>query len=188
MGILRPGRSSRRPFTFRGAAVILVRKGRMIAQAWPKKRGKNRPPWLKAQNDRLAALSRALRQVPADERALMIRELKKFMARNRGVRGTAAIRERDLQTSLMSGRLFAPTEAPNRRLTTAAVHGDITDILDWLEPRMGSMIVRTSQGWLPTFNCSPNRVLTMTLSAQQQFCCPNASLADDKTVMSGHRA
>lgn len=186
MAGIQPGRSSRRPHSLRGAVVLLVKKGKIIAQSWPNKRGRSPHSYQRAQIDRIRALQRNVYNVPAEERSLLQRALKKFLDANRGVRGTAAIRERDFLTSNMAGRLYRPQAPQGRPLNTAAIHGDASDILDWLEPRMGGMIVRTSNGWLTTVNCGPGRVLTMTEETQETFCCPNASIAPKHLAMGGH--
>lgn len=186
MAGIQPGRSSRRPHSLRGAVVLLVKQGKVIAQAWPRKRGRSPHSYQRAQIDRIRELQKNVYQVPAEERSLLQKALDTFLRKNRGVRGTAAIRERDFLTSNMAGRLYRPQTPEGKPLNTAAIHGDTSDILDWLEPRMGAMIVRTSNGWLTTVNCKPGNVLTMTLEVQQKYCCPNASIAPKELAMGGH--
>lgn len=158
----------------------------MYAQTWPRKRGRSKLPWQRAQIERVRSIQRAVQQIPAEERSLMQRALAKFLRANRGVRGTAAIRERDLQTAHLSGRLFRPALPDGTDLNPASVYADASDILDWLEPRHGSMVVRTTDGWLPTVNCAPGRVLVQTLSIWEDGCCPNAGIPPAKYAMGGH--
>lgn len=185
MATITPGRTSRRPGSFRGVLVFLVRNGRIYAQKWPRKRGRSKLPWQRAATDRMRVLNRAIKSIPADQRATMQEALREFLDANRGVRGTAAIRERDLQTTLLSGRLWQYSAPGVRRLPTMVQVQDASDILDQLEPYIGSMLTRTNDTWLPTLNCRPGRVCCLLPSVPLPNACPPAQHAPKQHAMGG---
>jgi len=185
MAILEPGRASSRPLRLKGVVNIIARGGRLFAQAWPKKRGPHTLPWMKANRDRLIAIQKAIQFMPTAERGLTQQTLKQYLAKHQGLRGTAAIRERDYQTAMISGRLWATADPYGTKITPVTVCADASDFLDWIEPRIGSMMVRTETGWLPTENCAPGKVLVQTLVPDWPGACPPASIPDAADAMGG---
>lgn len=183
MAMLRPGRSSRRRLSLKGGAVLRVQNGRTYAQAWPRKRGKPRQKYQQAGLRRMTVSQRMNRYVPAEEYETMNQGLQQFLKRHTGVRGTAAIRLRDWMTQVIYGRAWR-LELPNGRvLWPAAAQRDVSDILDWIDPRPGSLMTRTADSWLPTVNCKVGSVLTMTDSRAAPACCPAAHVPPaDETV------
>lgn len=116
----------------------------------------------------------------------MANALKRFLDKHRGVRGTAAIRERDWQTAIFTGRQWAPVDPQGKIWWTATVQADASDQLDWLEPRIGSMIMRTANGWEPSVNCKPGRYLQLHPVPYDVVSCPPASIPPPHLSMGGH--
>lgn len=131
-------------------------------------------------------VQRAVKTWPGEEQRVMDRALQTFMQAHRGVRGTAAIRLRDWLTQIIMGRAFMFVLPDGTRLYTAAARRDASDYLDWTDPRLGSLLTRTEEGWLPTIQCRLGNVLTCMHSREMPDCCPPASIPDKRDAMGGY--
>lgn len=175
MATIMPGRSYRRPGYTKGAYVIYRRNGQLVVQGWPKKRGQPTQVYQKANLERFRIAAKAIKYWPTREVGPMRDALDQFMRENRGVRGTAAVRFRDWQTSILAGRQWAFDSPGNKPLYPAAVVQDVSDLLDNLEPRYGSLLTRAPGGWLPTVQCAPLYVLCSFHSQADSLACAPAS-------------
>lgn len=185
MATLLPGRASRRPGYTKPAYVIQHRRGRLVAQSWPRKRGLPKQRYMLAILQRMKIAAKAVKRWPTREVEPMRQGLDDFLRENRGVRGTAAIRFRDLQTSILSGRQWEVNFPDGSVSRTAQQVQDASDVLDNLEPRIGSLVTRAPDGWLPTEQCAPKHVLCSYHSQADPNACPPASIPDRSTAAGG---
>lgn len=186
MAQIRVGTGRRKRPSTKGAYILRVTGGRVYAQAWPRKRGPSKVPYVRAQQQRMKVMAQAVKRWPSDEQSVMREGLDEFLAENRGVRGTAAIRLRDWLTSILTGRAWSVDLPDGRRMWSVAVVRDCSDFLDLIEPRIGSMFVRTGDTWLPTVNCGPGYLLTCLTDRPVSGCCPTASMAPKDEAMGGY--
>lgn len=182
---IQPGTGRRKRPSTKGAYVLRVSGGRVYAQSWPRPRGKSRIPYQAAQNERMRLAARAVKRWPAEEQNVMRQGLDQFLRQNRGVRGTAAIRLRDWLTSILTGRAWSLSLPDGTPLRSAAQIRDCSDFLDILEPRIGSLVTRTAEGWYPTWQCKPQAVLCCLPPRPLPGACPPASPADKRTAIGG---
>lgn len=186
MAIIRPGRASRRPASVGKHIVLYTFQGRTYVRSWPAKRGKPKQPYQQAALDRLRLQQQAVKFTSVDEYDTMDRGLKAFLREHRGVRGTAAIRLRDWLTGITFGRAFSWSWQGRPRVVSAAVVQDCSDFLDHLEPRLGSLMTRTPDSWLPTVQCRPGAVLTCAHSGLYPGACPAATLPKRNEAIGGY--
>ena len=111
--------------------------------------------------------------------------LREFMKRHEGVRGTAAIRLRDWFTQVFYGRAWAVSLPDGKVIYSQKVVRECSDFLDWLDPRPGSLVVRTDDAWLPTVQCAPGRMLTLTKDGPVRNGCPEASIPTKEEAIGG---
>lgn len=185
MATLRAGGSSKRQQSLRGAVVIRSSNGKTYAQAWPRPRGTSPLVYQRANVARMSIVQNCVKLVPAEERRVMYEGLEQFLHDKPGVRSSAAIRLRDWLTSVVYGRSWALTLPTGHVVWPQTVAHDASDYLDWLEPRLGSLLVRTRKGWLPTVQCKPGAVLLQVIQPSYPSACPPASYADYDTTMGG---
>lgn len=186
MAQIQPGTGRRKRPSTKGAYVLRVSGGRVYAQAWPRQRGRSKLGYQQASNERMRLLSEAVKRVPAREQNPMREGLDAFLSDNRGVRGTAAIRLRDWITSMLTGRAFSFALPTGRVIWSNAVVRDCSDFLDIMEPRVGSLMTRTSEGWYPTVQCGPGRVLCCIPPTPITGACPPASPAPHSEAVGGY--
>lgn len=112
--------------------------------------------------------------------------LDEYLASNQGLRGTAAIRLRDWLMMQVTGRAWIWELPDGTRLYPAAVVQDISDMLDYTEPRPGSLLVRTTTEWLPTVQCGKGKVFQMMPDAGLPDACPAATLPAKHETVGGY--
>ena len=173
---MRPGRSSRRSHSFQGSVLFRISNGKTYAQAWPRKRGLPQLTYQRANLERMKVAQRAVRYVPGWEISTMEDGLQRFMNAHRGVRGTAAIRLRDWIMQALYGRAWNPVAPDGRVFYTSKVYRECSDFLDWLDPRPGSLVVRTDHAWLCTVQCKAGSFLMLTEDGDWPGGCPEASI------------
>ena len=152
----------------------------IVASAWPKKRGLPKDSYQKSTLERMTQLVHAQRQMLPCETEDMQKSLDKFKRENRGNMGQATIRFRDLLTQLQSGRLYGLILPGGRKIYHVDALVDITRLLDWLQPRAGGMLVRTSMGWRTTVNCKEGRLFTLQEEGDDTDACPSATTGEKK--------
>lgn len=185
MATLWPARATSRPPRQKNAVNTYIRRGRAIAQSWPKKRGKYRDDRMRASTWRQDVTVIASKLMRPQEYMPLNEALIEFLAKHTGLRGTAAIRTRDWFTQLITGRLWAWATPTSTSQYPATVRGDASDVLDWIEPRLGSVPVRTPTGWLGTTNLRPGEVFVSTGTEARFTNCPNATIPGYDDAMGG---
>lgn len=171
--------------SLRGAVLLRVSHGRTYAQGWPRRRGQPSASYQKASLERMSASQRMVKYMPAAERATMEAGLARFMRQHTGIRGTAAIRLRDWLTQIVFGTAWAAVAPDGTVFYSAKMRRDCSDFLDWIEPRIGSLMVRTDAGWRTTINCKKGAMLTMTDGGIYPDCCASASIPNKKAALGG---
>lgn len=186
MARVKPGRNLKGTAPLTGAVSFRIDRSRTYAQKWPRKRGLPKQTYQRAGLERLRIAQNAVKHMPGDDVTPMREGLQTFMDRHRGVRGTAAIRLRDWLTQVVYGRAWSLQLPDGTVVYSAQVQRDCSDFLDWLEPRIGSLVTRTDEAWLPTVNCKRGRLLTLTGPGEQGRACPPASIPPARLAMGGH--
>lgn len=186
MAIIKPGRASRRPGYSAKVILSLVRKGKVYAQKWPRKRGTPPQEYQRAAIDRWKTGQQAVKYTSPREQSSMREGLGRYLDKNQGVRGSAAIRLRDWFLQNMAGRAWAVDTPDGRRIYSGAVVKDASDFLDGMEPRVGSLLTRTPTGWLPTVQCRPGYYLQSAGSGASTRCCPPASIPGPDQAVGGY--
>lgn len=180
MALITPGRASQRPPYFKRILSMVIRQGQLYVKAFPRKRKTAKQVWQIANQERFKIASQAIKHIHEREQSTMQTGLDEFLAENRGVKGTAAIRLRDWFTAVMFGRAWA-VRAPNNRIYyPATVLQDISDLLDSFDPRVGSLLVRTNATWLPTVQCQEKFILCLLPEGDLPDTCPVASIPTNK--------
>lgn len=175
----------RGPYTG-GRFLIQAWRGQLHAQKWPRRRGRPKQDWQRASLERMAVSQKAVKRMPPEERRVMQEGLQRFMQTNTGVRGLAAIRLRDWLTQVMFGRAWTLVADSGEVLYSEAIHREVSDILDWTDPWLGSLLTRTNEEWLPTIQCEKGKVLCLTTNGQWPGGCPPAQLPPKHAAMGGH--
>ena len=140
-----------RPFyRGRGGVVVKTWRGQLVAARFPRKRGIRRRTL--EEQDSIATFDAAValyRWITAEERQAVTDACK----------GTQWL-ARDLHTVLMYGTFFMLTDTTGKRLYPMAYGDKVSEALDSLGYEVGSIMVRTDDGWryLPPGN--PGQVLT----------------------------
>jgi hypothetical protein len=186
MALIRPGRASRRPGYTKRGFLLAVRKGKIYARAWPRRRGTPKYSYMRDQNLLFKLVALAIKLLSTEDRQGMDSGLQDFLNENRGVRGTAAVRARDWFTQVMFGRAWAINMPDGRRVWPASVVQDCSDVLDHLEPRIGSLLTRTDDSWLCTVQCQQGQVLFLSSGGPDSTCCPPASTPGREQAVGGH--
>lgn len=183
---MRSGRSSKRPQYRQRVYVVRSVQGRTVAQAWPSPRGQPKQPYMKAALDAFRVAQRGIKHWSPHEQEVMAAGLDEFMRKHRGVRGTAAIRMRDWLTMFTYGRAAKITIPGYDNTRTATQLRDASDWLDHAEPRLGSLLVRTGEAWLPTVQCQLGAVLCQWMPLPIGKPCPVASIPPADEAMGGY--
>lgn len=186
MAQIRPGRASKRPGYLTKQLMLRELHGKIVASAWPKPQGPSKLPYMIANRERMKIAQKAVKLVPPTETIPMNEQLKKFLREHRGVRGTAAIRMRDLETQRMFGTLFQPILPNGKRLAMQTQVREVSDWLDWIEPRLGGVMIRTKDGWRTTTNCKLHAVMMQTIVGAWPQSCPLADIPGKDEAMGGY--
>lgn len=148
--------------------------GRLHASVWPRGRSEQPSPKQQRSQDAFKASLWFVKHMHEREVTPWREALERFHRANRGLRGSAAIRLRDLLMQSIRGRLFSFYLPGIGWLHSAAVHREITMLLDWFEPHPGSLMARGDDTWKPTVPCQTGAVLTMSPESATANCCePN---------------
>lgn len=185
MALITPGRASQRPPYFKRILSMVIRQGQLYVKAFPRKRKTAKQMWQIANQERFKIATQAIKYIHPDEQKTMQTGLQEFMAENKGVRGTAAIRLRDWYTSVMFGRAWAVRHPTEGIIYPATVLQDISDLLDLFDPRPGSLLVRGPKTWLPTVQCNENYILMLLPDCGLPDCCPVSSIPTNKNESVG---
>lgn len=186
MATMIPGGMSERPASLKNAAILRLWRGMIIVSGWPKKRGPPKQAYQRASLERWKVLNRMVKHTPAPERIAMGDGLKQFLDTHTGLRASAAIRLRDWFTAIYTGRAFYFSLPDGSSIYPSVIGQEVSDLLDWTEPRVGSLLTRTDKGWLPTVQCAPGRVLCQLPPDEIPGACPPASQAPKSQAVGGY--
>lgn len=176
MGLIRTGPGARRPQYAPGAFLSRVVGPNVVASAWPTPRKRRRTLYARSIEERFREIVNTVKLLNPIETNAMRDALRRHNESHEGLRGTAAIRPEDLDQSRLAGRLWAFI-LPGGRISmhVDAIH-DITCLLDWFEPQVGSMLVRTGKTWKATSPCQPGATMRLMPESMVPTCCPPAQL------------
>jgi hypothetical protein len=164
---------------------VIVRNGKIIASAWPRKRGRNKLVWTRNNSVRMDTIQIGIKYMPTEERSLLEEGLATFLSNHKGLRGTAAIRARDWLTQLFSGRFAALYDELGEDRRPQASESDASDFIDWIEARIGAMMIRTTTGWLSSSQTAPGQVLHITAGIPVFDDAAPPSMPDAANAMGG---
>jgi len=177
VALLGGSRAPRKVQQLTGLVNIYVRRGKLVARRWPAKRGRAKTPYAQGLQDRMGEVSKHIKNTFWLEVKTLREALQRWRGKSTGLKAGAIIRERDWMTRVAYGRMFAIELENGRVLWPEQVAIDVSDALDWLEPRFGSLMVRTSETWLPTHQCQVGWIFQMTPDGILAGACPPASIA-----------
>lgn len=147
-----------------------------VASKWPKKRGLPRDSYMKSILARFNLYMMSQRLMLPVEYGPLKTALENWNRKNRGNMGAATVRLMDLMTQVQSGRAFGLLLPGGREVYHVDAIVDITRNLDWLRPRAGGLLVRTSEGWSTTNNCLAGRKFRLMDESETGDSCPIADL------------
>lgn len=147
MSLLRPMGAQWRAPALGRVLVFSTYRGRLRVQSWPRKRGKPKDRRQRANLRYFALIQRAVKLLQAEEVNDMREALRRHNQRNRGQRGSAAIRMRDWQHQRMTGRGWAITVPGGPIFYPPAVARDASHILDHTSDDEGQFLIRTTENW-----------------------------------------
>ena len=135
-------------------------RGILRLQGWPRKRGPAKH--LDDQNRQLIfrLWSDLIKRLGPKETLTERQALIEHNRRNRGQRGSAAIRLRDWQTQRLYGRGIAVIATPQLIFWPPAIQRDAADILDHATAQPGQVLQRTQSRWGEIALGAANQVLT----------------------------
>lgn len=177
MATMGPARGKRRPQYATGVFLSRLTPWGVVVQSWPKKRPKTPTAQQQFTRDRLTATQTIIKQLSTRETQPEREAIAAVNRENRGLRGSASIRLEDWITIRLLGRNWIIDLPDGTRLVPITARAWASDILDWLEPRVGSVLTRTNTAWLPAVPCAAGRVLTYVTDGPIPECCPPASKA-----------
>ena len=177
MAIIGPSGPPHKVQRIRGLVDVYIRRGKLVARAWPSKRGRGKTGYARALVQRFREVNEHIKCAHPREITCLRDALARYRGRTRGLRGNAIIRERDWMIRVAYGRMWAIELPDGRVLWPEPLAQDISDALDWLEPRLGCLMVRTSRTWLPTFQCHPGWIFCETPDGVYPDMCPPAEAA-----------
>jgi hypothetical protein len=190
MATIQQRNASKRPGYAGKIFVISTWKGRLRVSAWPRKRGTPKDEYQKSITDRLKTVVAWLKTLHAREVIPMREAVEEHNKSVKGLKGAAAVRYRDIAHMNAEGRFLAfemkddgttnpALVRPGTIWMSAAVAQDISDALDWTQPRKGALLVSHNGLWLPTRQCAIGAVFTSIDNNDAYLCCPEASMRGD---------
>lgn len=182
MAIIRVGGAQKRPQYAQSLFQAVPTRGRMTVRGWPRSRPGRGSNYAASIRARLTDTVRMVKSLIPREAAPMMAAVAEHARTHTGVRGSANIRYRDVETQRLAGRLWAIALPDGRVLYPAAVRQDMSTALDWIEPPIGALLTRTTESWLPTNQCEVGAVLTMTPDGPVTGCCPGPELPEPRDV------
>ena len=173
------------PRSLWGAVYYRVLPYGVVASRWPRPRGMSAHPAQRAQQELFKVLARIVRTLRPEEVQVMRDAVSDALSRHPEVKKTTAIRERDIWYRLLTGRGWGVTVPGHPRLKPMALARDVSDILDWLCPWYGGIVVRGADRWMTVQGCRPGSVLTCTLDFDIGTCCPGPSIPPPQYAIGG---
>lgn len=154
----------------RGAFVVKMQKGTVVAQGWPAPRPNQQGKLGVSARDRFAAVQANLKNLSGEEVATMAAAVADLNARNTGVRGESQIRARDVMTRNAYGYMWALyDQTTNRLIYSCAVRDRVSAALDWTMPIKGSILSGYLNQWQPSAAGEEGWVLCVTYDLSLPF-------------------
>lgn len=123
--------------TFQKGVTLQVKSGQLIAQKWPKKRGKPKSPVTREQNEWFRQANMLAKYAPGSDQWMAIEVAK-----------GGPMYPRDLMMSAMAGRLYGKIIIDGEEYLPMAVREDVSSDLDFLAGKLvGTVIVRGPNLW-----------------------------------------
>jgi len=142
-------------------------RGVLRVQAWPKARG---APKLLAQANRQTVFSlyqTLIKWINPREQNYEREAIRQYNRRNRGQRGSAAIRFRDWQTQRLYGRGVGIIVSPTLTFYPPAIARDASFILDHCTMDEGQLLQRANDSWAEITTPTAGQVLTAAAPGSQ---------------------
>lgn len=142
------GKAARGP-SHTGLVSFRVRRGKLIAQAWPKKRTQAQREKNKHNEAWFRDACKLIKYVDPEQQIIA-----------RALAKGSPLLPRDLLMSAMAGRLFAVIETPTRKLYSMAISSDVSEALDAIAQQPGSLLLRGDRSWFALLPGTTGNVLT----------------------------
>lgn len=178
MAFMRSAGRQWRPVAIRNAFIIAAKNGLLVAQRWPRSRGRTLNPHTTEMNEVWRAITRVMQTMPQWQWDTWRQALQRHRETHRGQRGSAAIRDRDWITQILMGRGPAFTLPDGRTIYPAAVRRDASGLLDNISATPGALLTRSHAGWDGLAPCPPGTRLTSTPNGGYPWCCSTYTTTD----------
>lgn len=182
MAIIGVGGARKRPQYSHKLFQAVPTRGGVSARGWPRARPGRGTNYAASIRQRLATTVATVKRLHPREANPMLEAIAEHARTHTGVRGSANIRYRDIETQRLAGRLWAVSLPDGRMIYPAAVRQDMSQAIDWIEPRVGSMLTRVANGWRPTNACVVGAVFTVTPEGEVPGCCPPATIPKESEI------
>lgn len=176
MGLLRTGPGRSRLGYTPGSFLTRLVGSTVVSSSWPRTRSRRRSTLQRALQDRFRAIVDTVARLSPIETNALHDALREHNRRHTGLQGTATIRPEDLEHARLSGRLWAFLLPGGQLSIHVDALYDVSSYLDWLEPKVGSMVVRTKDGWRACDVCEPGAIFTCTPEGYIASCCQPAKI------------
>lgn len=176
MGVIRTGPGRARLGYSPGSFLTRLIGQNVVTSAWPRARNRRLSLFALSLRERFAAIVNTVKYLSPLETNQMRDALRQWNREHTGLAGTATIRPEDMDHARLSGRLFGYVLPGGQLSIHIDALYDVTAYLDWLEPKAGSMVTRTAQGWRCTDPCQPDAYFTLTPDINLPSCCEDAQL------------
>lgn len=173
MAFLRPVQPQwRAPYVGR-AFIADTYRGVLRVRAWPRKRGQPKQAHARANLDLHNLYLRLYSILSEVELEVMRAAIKEHNRTHVGVRGSAAIRQRDWVVQWLRGRGFGVELPDGTRLYPHGMRRDASHLLDHISDVPGSIMHKTTTDWAGAAACKEGAIFTMTTQKCWPGCCPS---------------
>ncbi|MCL6536954.1 MAG: hypothetical protein K6U77_12965, partial [Armatimonadetes bacterium] len=133
----------------RGAFYVRTWRGKLIAQAWPRPRGRPRDPAAKARLKAFAEAVKAWRYLDPETKNAMVNAFKR-----------SQVLARDAFTAQLYGTQWLIRTREGTKIYPARFQRMVSAALDAIGAQPGTILSRTATGWKPIAPAPEGRVLT----------------------------
>ena len=183
MALISPPGGRRRPEAPHRLWVVSTWRGLLRVAAWPRKRGRARDGFMKSLQQRFAATVQSLKYQHAREVAPITDATAKHNAEVSGLKGTARLRVRDVQTKIAAGRMFAFQRPDGKIIWPLELAAAVSEALDWTYPQPGALLTVRGGVWVPTRGCTPGALFTAAPENIPTGCCADAAFDQEEKTM-----
>lgn len=172
MALIRDARSAKRPPYSKRTYLASVWRGRLRVTGWPRTRNIHPTAYQAQQLKRLAEIMRTIKAMIPREVLPMRTAIENHNRQVRGQQGAAAVRYEDIQTTRLSGRLFAFERKDQPTVYPWTVFQDTSETLDWIHDAPGGLLVRGPRSWGAAIPCKTGRRFTIPTDPDAPENCP----------------